>query len=260
MLETITPVLITYNEEDNIGRVLDRLRWARDIVVVDSHSTDRTLEIIGKFPQVRVLQYEFDCHANKWNFAVHETGIRTEWVLCLDADYLLPDEFVEELRRLVAGSEVNGFRADFRLCVRGRPLRASLYPSVTVLYRRNCARYFQDGHTQRLRMEGSVKHLTHHIFHDDRKPLLRWLRDQYRDAELEAKALNLANWSDLGMADRIRKFPPIAPFLVFAYCLFVKGLWRDGRAGLYYATQRMITEAILVLALIEQRWSDSEKR
>ena len=70
MLEDITPVILTFNEEANIGRTLERLNWARDIVVVDSFSTDATVSIASRNNRVRVFQRVFDSHALQWNFAI----------------------------------------------------------------------------------------------------------------------------------------------------------------------------------------------
>ncbi|WP_216092565.1 glycosyltransferase [Candidatus Marithrix sp. Canyon 246] len=64
MLEQITPILLTYNEQPNIERTLTKLSWAKDIVIVDSFSTDDTLNIIQQFKQVRLFQRTFDSHAN----------------------------------------------------------------------------------------------------------------------------------------------------------------------------------------------------
>ena len=75
MLDQITPVILTYNEAPNIGRTLERLAWAREIVVVDSFSDDETLAIVDRTPQARLLQREFDCLANQWNFALNEARI-----------------------------------------------------------------------------------------------------------------------------------------------------------------------------------------
>src|SRR5437764_11178163 len=97
MLEQITPLILTYNESPNIGRTLEQLRWARDIVVVDSLSDDETLEIAKGFPQVRVFQRQFDTHGVQWNFGLNETAISTEWVLALDADFVLSPELVDEI-------------------------------------------------------------------------------------------------------------------------------------------------------------------
>ena len=135
MLENITPLILTYNEAANIGRTLEQLRWARDIVVVDSFSDDETLEIVSSFPQVRFYQREFDSHENQWNFGLKETGITSEWVLALDADYILTEEFLAEAEALNPDPHINGYEAKFIYCVNGKRLRSGIYPPATVLYR-----------------------------------------------------------------------------------------------------------------------------
>ena len=77
MLDQITPLVLTFNEEANIGRTLARLTWAPRVVVVDSHSTDRTLEIVRGFPNVEVVQRAFDTFASQWNFGLK--SVRTAW-------------------------------------------------------------------------------------------------------------------------------------------------------------------------------------
>ncbi len=66
MLDHITPVLLTFNEEVNIGRTLSHLTWAKDIVVVDSGSTDKTLAIVASCSQARLFSRPFDTHGNQW--------------------------------------------------------------------------------------------------------------------------------------------------------------------------------------------------
>ncbi|MEK6302296.1 MAG: glycosyltransferase family 2 protein [Acidobacteriota bacterium] len=252
MLDQITPLILTYNEAPNIGRSLERLTWARDIVVVDSFSGDETLDIVDRTKQARVFQREFDCHVNQWNFALTDTGITSEWVLALDADYLLTPELIDELRTLNSASDVAGYQARFVYCVNGRPLRGSAYPSVTVLYRRRVASYRQDGHTQRIEIQGKVETLSAPILHDDRKSIDHWLRSQSRYMRLEADKVHESDWRALGWADRVRKMIVPAPLLMFGYCLFVRGAILDGRAGLYYAFQRLLSELFLSLYLIDR--------
>ena len=93
MLDQITPLILTYNEAPNIARALAGVSWAKDIVVVDSFSDDETVAIAKSFPQVRVFQRTFDNHRNQWEFGLKETGITTPWVLALDADYVVLNEF-----------------------------------------------------------------------------------------------------------------------------------------------------------------------
>ncbi|WP_296870487.1 glycosyltransferase family 2 protein [Tibeticola sp.] len=253
MLEKITPLILTCNEEVNIGRVLDKLRWAREIVVIDSCSTDRTKEICEKFDNVRFIVRPFDNHANQWNYGLKETGIATDWVLALDADYVLTDSFIAEVRSLSAEDSHSGYRIRFRYCVYGRPLLSSVYPPVVGLFLRRRAHYRQDGHTQRVVVDGPLGELHSEVLHDDRKPLIRWLVAQERYAQLERELLLNRPWRELRWQDRLRSLIFITPWLVPLYCLTVGKGFMDGWHGLYYALQRGVAEAVLSLKLLEAK-------
>ena len=259
MLDQITPVILTYNEAVNIGRMLAKLHWARDIVVVDSMSTDATAELVGGIPTARFFKRPFDSHAAQWTFALTETGVETEWVLALDADYLLTDQLIAEIADLTPGPEVAGFSTQFRYCVAGRPLRASLYPPVTVLFRRTRAHYVQDGHTQRVVIDGNVHGLAGRIWHDDRKSLDRWLSSQQRYTRLEADHLLASAPSSLGWADRIRRLGWPAPILIFFYTLLWKRCLFDGWPGWLYVLQRTVAEAMIALAVVDRRLGGAGK-
>src|SRR5205809_7692549 len=100
MLDQITPIVLTYNEAANIRRTLVQLRWAKDIVVVDSFSDDATVGIVAQLPRAWVFQRRFDTHEKQWNYALRETNIITGWVLALDAGCVLTPEVVEEIKAL----------------------------------------------------------------------------------------------------------------------------------------------------------------
>jgi len=251
MIDNITPLILTFNEAANLERTLEQLRWARDIVVVDSFSDDETVEIANSFQQVRVFQRKFDNHSAQWNFGLSETGIATEWVLALDADYVLTTDFVDDLKTLDPFTNTSGYAARFTYCIAGRRLRSGVYPPVTVLYRKAGAAYTQDGHTHRLILTGEVEALRARILHDDRKPLSRWFESQQRYMGLEAQKLLARDASDLSRSDRIRRLRVIAPLAVVFYCLIVRGGVLDGWAGFYYAFQRMSAELLLSLYLLE---------
>jgi glycosyltransferase involved in cell wall biosynthesis len=248
-LDTITPLLLTYNEEANIGRTLGRLSWADQVVVVDSYSTDATTKIVEEHENAALVQREFDDHTSQWNFGLDQ--VETEWTLSLDADYLVPDAFVEEIRRRTPPSTLAGYRCSFVYCVQGRPLRGSLYPPRTVLFRTDRARYVPDGHTQRLSAEGPVRALDTPLKHDDRKPLSTWLDSQRRYARLEAE--KLAEEDNPGLTDRLRKTYVLGPLLTLLYCLFVQGLVLDGPPGWYYTLQRTYAEVLLSLIRLDAR-------
>jgi glycosyltransferase involved in cell wall biosynthesis len=252
MLDQITPVILTYNEAPNIGRTLDALAWAAEVVVVDSGSTDETLSIIAQHANARILHRAFDNHAQQWNYARSATGVATEWILALDADYVVPAGVVEELRLLRPTSEVNAYLAGFIYCIQGRRLRGSAYPPVAVLYRKSRCEYLQDGHTQRLHAPGLMGKLRGRILHDDRKPITHWLASQDRYMRLEADKLLSSPSAHLSIADRLRLLIFIAPPLVLLHVLLIRGCILDGTAGLFYALQRTIAEMILSLHLLDR--------
>jgi glycosyltransferase involved in cell wall biosynthesis len=250
-LDRVEVLILTWNEEANLARTLDALRQFPKIVVLDSGSTDTTLEIAGRYPNVRFCSRPFDNHAAQWNHGLTACGITAEWVLALDADYLLTAALVHEIATLDPSPSLGGYWARFGYCIDGKLLSGSLYPPVMILYRHEGTAYVQDGHTQRVVVQGMAQTLGGRVLHDDRKPLSSWLAAQDRYARLECELLLSTPWSKLGWRDRLRRMLLITPWLVPLYCLTIGRGFMDGRHGLYYALQRGIAEAILSARLLQ---------
>ncbi|MFZ4729494.1 glycosyltransferase family 2 protein [Pseudanabaena sp. UWO311] len=249
MLEQITPLILTYNEVPNIGRTLERLTWAKRIVVIDSFSDDATLEILNSYPQVEVFQRQFDHFAEQCNYGLSQ--VQTGWVLSLDADYILSNELIEELHSLPDHLTKDAYFVKFKYCVFGIPLRGTLLPPRKVFYRKDKAIYLEDGHAHRVQVTGDYGYLAGYISHDDRKSLSRWLQSQDRYLLIEAQKLLATPKSELSFGDRLRKQKVIAPIVILLYCLILKGGILDGWAGWYYAWQRTLAEILLAIRLIE---------
>lgn len=248
-LSEITPLVLTWNESPNIARCLEHLQWAEQVMVLDSGSTDDTATLARNCANVNFLVRPFDNHTNQWNYGLDQ--IRTRWVLSLDADYLLPISFVDELSAMQAADSFSAYFASFRYLIHGRPLRASLYPPRAVLYQRRFCNYVPDGHTQRLSIQGPSSRLRSRIDHDDRKPLSRWIQSQAHYAELEAEKLLASNPASLSLPDRLRKHVFFAAPATLAYTLFIKRALLDGKAGWHYVLQRTFAELLLSLRLLE---------
>ena len=245
----VTPVILTRDEEPNIGRSLGQLKWAREIVVVDSASRDRTTEIANSFPNVKIFTRPFDNLASQWEFGV--SRVSTDWVLTLDADYFVTDALVAEIELLDPSSDVDGFEAQFFYAIGGRPLRGSLYPPRIVLVRRGSQTFFMDGHTQRVRVEGRVVPLRERIVHDDRKPFVEFVNRQKR--YMKDEAAKIRQGRDLTFAGKIRRLRVIAPLAAPLHALFIKGAILDGWRGILYAWERFVAEAILSRELFRTR-------
>ncbi len=97
--EKLSALVITYNEQDNIDALIKNLSFANEIIVVDSYSTDATVEKLKQYPQVKLIQNEFKNFSDQRNFALNQT--KNEWVLFIDADerinYKLKNEIIETI-------------------------------------------------------------------------------------------------------------------------------------------------------------------
>jgi glycosyltransferase involved in cell wall biosynthesis len=246
---SLTALVLTKDEEANIDRTLRAISWIDNVVMIDSFSSDRTVEIARKaHPSVVIVQRDFDTHAAQWNFGLEQ--IETDWVLSLDADYEVSSELAREMRQVTPPKEVAGYEVEFEYRIQSRPLRASVYPPRIVLFRKRCCSYYDEGHTQRLRVNGVTDKLKGKIYHDDRKPFGRWLEAQKKYSKLEAKHLRAQLFRQLSGPDKLRRMIFLAAPVMFFYTLLAQGLILDGWAGWIYVAQRTIAEALLSKELL----------
>jgi hypothetical protein len=197
----------------------------------------------------------FDSFAAQCNFGL--SLVATPWVLSLDADYVVSEALAHEIERLAPTEDIAGLRASFIYRVYGRDLRSTLYPPRTVLYRKDRAKYHDEGHGHRVQIAGAVAPLRAPIYLDDRKPLSRWLANQKKYAALEADYLLGTPRASLGRSDRVRLLAWPAPILVFLYSLIIKRCALDGWAGWLYVLQRTFTEIIIALEIVDRRIRNS---
>jgi glycosyltransferase involved in cell wall biosynthesis len=106
MNQKISISIITFNEEKIISKCLEKLSWANEIVVVDSGSTDKTVEICKKFG-ANVIYNKFENFGIQKQFALNQTS--NNWVLSLDADEVLSDELTSEIKNIVFTDEFDGY-------------------------------------------------------------------------------------------------------------------------------------------------------
>jgi glycosyltransferase involved in cell wall biosynthesis len=251
MLSEITPLILTFNEAPNLRRSLEQLEWAREVIVLDSFSTDETENIARSFPNVNVSYRRFDTFEAQWNFCIQLAN--TDWVLTLDADYVVTDALRDEIAGLRTESGTVAYFTRFKYCIAGHPLRGTVYPARAVLFRKSRCHYVADGHSQLLRIDGPTRVLDEYLLHDDRKSLARWLESQRGYAQAEARHLVEHCGQTGSVADRMRRWIwPAAP-AAFLYTLFVARCVFDGWPGWYYALQRTYFEVLLSLELLDRR-------
>ena len=256
MLSSITPLVISYNEEANLDRTLRALLWAKRVVVLDSGSQDRSHQIATSFSNVEWKVRDFDNHAGQCNYALRNLVGNAPFVLSLDADYVVTSELIEEMASLDPAEHVSAYQVGFRYCINGAALRGTLYPPRVCLYRPERARYHQDGHTQRILVDGEIRQLRAKLLHDDRKPQAEFRQRQRRYAAMEAQLIRSKTWQQLDWRKRVRRLLVVAPWLVPAYVLFIQGLVLDGRNGWRYAYERFVAEYEIARALAKHSKAD----
>ena len=122
----ISVVILTYNEEINIGACLESVKdLSDDIIIVDSGSTDNTLAIVANY-STSVYHHAFENYSKQRNWALEQVNAKYPWILNLDADHRLTKEVINELKeRFIKGipPHINGFMASRRTMFLGRWIR-----------------------------------------------------------------------------------------------------------------------------------------
>jgi glycosyltransferase involved in cell wall biosynthesis len=162
----ITATVITFNEEHNIAKALESLSWADEIIVVDSQSTDRTVEIARQFTD-RVFVRPWPGYSAQKNFAAEHA--RNDWIFSLDADERISPELAEEIKKLKLSDllELAAFEMPRLTLYLDRWIKHSgWHPDYKLrLYDRKRARWRGDFVHESLDVNGHVKRIDGEILH-----------------------------------------------------------------------------------------------
>lgn len=162
----ISATVITFNEERNIAAALESLYWADEIIVVDSESTDRTIEIARQYTD-RIFVRPWPGYSAQKTFAAEQA--QYDWVFNLDADERISKELAREIEELKLGPEPNasGFEMPRLTFYLERWIKHSgWYPDFKVrLYNRNAGRWRGDFVHESVEVNGRVARLTGDILH-----------------------------------------------------------------------------------------------
>lgn len=264
----ISVLILTKDEEKNLPRCLGSLEWCDDVVVFDSFSSDKTVEIAKQFG-ARVVQRRFDSFGNHRE-AARLVSYRHPWVLAVDADECPDAELVAELQSIASSSSAdfpNAFRMRRKDFFMGRWIRhCTLYPSWFIrFYRPDRIKYQPRLVHEYPDVEGEIGQLRGHLIHDSfGKGLGDWFGKHVNYAELESRE-NLRYVGDSTFIETLAQlrhfrnpvarrralkslsfFTPLRPTLRFLYSFVLRGGFLDGRPGFRYCQMLAAYETMIV--------------
>jgi glycosyltransferase involved in cell wall biosynthesis len=245
MPATISAAIITLNEERNIGRCLDSLKWADEIVVVDAGSTDRTLEIC-KERNCRVYENAWEGFAEQKNLSLDRAAC--DWILSIDADEEVTPELREEIRSIIdSPSPADAYSMPRRNWFLGKFMgHGSWYPDRQLrLLRRDAGRFKivpLHEHLE-LRPGARVERMTNPLLHYTYPSVSDFLRKADSYTSIAAETMVKEGRRPKSLIFSMMVAFPAKFFEVYVY----KGGWKDGLHGIIAAM--LLSERAFVKSL-----------
>lgn len=255
-MASVTAIILTRNEEVNLGDCLDSIRdFAQRRIVVDCFSTDRTVEI-AREKGAEVLEHEFSYYAAQFNWAIDNGNIDTDWILRIDADERLTPALIAETEKIIASDaakngELNGVVMEADYFFLGRKIRYGLHKKRRImLFKRGIGRIEdrrRDAHS--VISSGCTAECKNRFMHYDFKDLDSYIRRynwyatrEMRDfldfkngqatAKVSSKAIQQQRKKKFGLYYRAPRF--IRAWLWFVYNYIFRLGFLDGREGFLY--------------------------
>lgn len=272
------------NEVNNLGRCLNAIAgWASEVVVVDSQSTDGTIELADRHTAT-VLQFRYQGGwPKKRQWALESYKWHNDWILLLDADEILTDEVKQEINSAIRNPATNGYWLNFPIVFLGRLLRhGDTELKKLSLFRRGKGRYEKRLENQDASMSDMEIHehvvvhgptgcIRHPVRHENFNSLERYIEKHNAYSNWEAHVLLHGDDSEMqpslfgNQAQRRRwlkkKFirVPGSPLLRFLYVYLLRGGFLDGRAGFTYAMFKFVQTCHVKAKMYEMRVRSRER-
>ena len=227
-MPTLSVILITNNEANNIRRALDSVKFADEIIINDSGSTDATLEIVQAYG-CRIIQSEFAGFGIAKQTALNEA--RSDWVLSIDADEEIDQSLATAIAQAIKNTEHSGYYLNRKSQFLGRwMMHSGWYPDyLPRLFRRDRGRFSSDSVHERIEIDGALGKLEGHILHYTDPDIEHYLEKLNRYTTLSAQTL-------LGQGRRFKILDIfIKPPATFIKMYLFKSGFRDGIQGLILA-------------------------
>ncbi len=229
MTQKLSVAIITCNEESNIRRTLESIKWADEIVVVDSGSTDKTTDICREYTD-KVIHQDWLGFSRQKNLAIEKTS--GDWVLSLDADEPIEQALAEEIRGIISSPDsLDGYRVPRKTFFLGKQVRyGGWYPDYNLrLFRRGKGRFEDRAVHEAIKVQGMIGNTRHALLHYAYPDIASYMSsiDKY-------SSLAVSVMAEKGISDYKSGWVNILfrPMLTFALKYIFRLGFLDGKRGL----------------------------
>lgn len=269
--------LLTYNEEIDIAACIESILDCDDLILVDSFSTDRTIEIASKYP-IRIFQNKFETHGKQRNWMLENIETKYDWVYLLEADERFTPELFNECKEAIKSDKFIGYYVAERMMFMGKWIKYSTqYPRHQMrLFKKGKVNFIDYGHTEREVCHGETGYLKNTYPHYTcSKGLSRWLEKHNRystDEALETlRQLEEGNvkWENIFFGEtEVQKRRalkdlslriPLRPLMRWFYMYFILRGILDGKAGFAWCTLQAFYEYLILLKVEEFKQLEQTK-
>tara|TARA_X000000368_G_C23037390_1_gene715184 strand:+ start:233 stop:1090 length:858 start_codon:yes stop_codon:yes gene_type:complete len=245
---SLTVIMITYNEEHNMEKVLKNLKgWAKEVIVLDSYSTDKTLNIARKF-KAKIFKRKFKNFSDQWNFAVKNLPINTKWVMKIDPDEIISKQLKKNIEIELKNNEYNGFYLNRYLFFMGSKINVK--QKILRIWEKGNCKFSNSLVNEYPIVKGNLKMIDGILEHHDSPDLFHWFNKQNLYSSLDALAYGKKEYLAfkpklLGNSLERRmwlkknfKYFPFRYLLLFFYNWIILGSWRSGEKGYAWSKLR----------------------
>jgi glycosyltransferase involved in cell wall biosynthesis len=268
----LTTIILTFDEEKNIANAINSVKnLSKRIVVVDSYSTDKTVEIAESLG-AEVIQHPFENQAKQFIYAINNLTINTQWIMRLDADEMISNDAAREIEDICLinkNTDINGIVVRFEVNFLGKKLRhGGIYPFRKMIVYKKDKGYMEDRAMDEhiVLKEGKSIELKHDSYHRDYKDLNTWIdkHNKYSSREVKDYFLNtnLEN-EKLNKSAKIKRFIKFNIYyklplgtrahLYYLYRYYFKMGFLDGKEGKIFAFMQAYWYRFLVDAKIFEK-------
>jgi hypothetical protein len=281
----VSVIVPTKNEEKNLHECLASLRWADEVFVVDSHSTDRTGDIAEQFG-AQVVPFDYDGGWPKMkNWAIRNLPFRNDWILIVDADERVPDALACEIAASISRPTAEGYYVRWKFVFLGRWMKwCWRHGWMLRLFRRGHGEYEDLGMRgeggwdnevhENVVVDGDTAKLNELLLHESREDVAFWIAKQNQFSTWNAlrrvrgmRAPTPLSW--LVARDPLKRRKalkrlylalPLKPLLTFTWLYVARFGFLDGAAGYRFCLLRACHEAITDAKVMEAEQQRSSSR